>query len=136
MADFEIKNCPMCGSTALLDYDGVVDIYNIPWQNTSIECERCKMSLTLDCAYEDFEVGINESLITCWNSLRHKKPGKKFKIELSKDEIDLIMPVLIELKDNFYKKYKDDDSRNRFIAWNGHDIEEIISHINKKKGSK
>lgn len=132
MAYFEIKNCPMCGATAEEDATNVNDIYGIGWQSMSIECTMCDMNLVLTAELECMEK-THESLINCWNNLSHKYPGKKFKIELSKEEIkNLIVPALNIYKEKLYDEYKNNEQINRHLACKAHFIEEILNHMNKK----
>lgn len=71
----ELKNCPMCGSTAKLDADGATECYGYAWQNFYIDCQddfnkKCSMGLTLEADFCMLPRNDYSKLLTAlWNQL-------------------------------------------------------------------
>ena len=71
-----ILPCPMCGSSANLDYTGVLESYGKDWQAVYIQCnkekdEHCGMDLSLSADFWNIR-NAEEQLINCWNGLDRK----------------------------------------------------------------
>lgn len=78
----ELKPCPMCGSTAVIDHGGAgSECYGYLWQSMSVMCtgdkdQRCGMFLELNMDFEYVD-NAERVLVAAWNSLRHRKARRQ-----------------------------------------------------------
>lgn len=69
----ELKNCPMCGSKAILDSTGAAECYGHTWQTMYIECskendEHCLMELSLVADFQNLN-DTTSKIVNLWNSI-------------------------------------------------------------------